>query len=192
MSACSAPPGRAEHAQGYRRYLPLSGGERNVAGDVRALLELSLGFESEATGREHHVSRAVAGPAPGEIREIAPSIIAFADLGDFIDYPVKAYSAGMLVRLAFSISTAVGGEILLLDEILGAGDLAFMRKAKQRIDSLVKGANILVLATHDFASLRALCSRLLLFEHGRIVYDGDVDKGIALYASANSGSAAGN
>ena len=159
---------------------------------LRALLELSLGFESEATGRENIMYRGLLlGRHPREIRAIAPSIIEFADLGDFIDYPVKAYSAGMMVRLAFSISTAVGGEILLLDEILGAGDLAFMRKAKVRIDSLVKGANILVLATHDFAALRSLCSRLLLFEHGRNVYDGDVDKGIALYASANSGSAAG-
>ena len=164
---------------------PLSGGSRDVSGEIRALLELSLGFESEATGRENIMYRGLLlGRHPREIRALAPSIIEFADLGEFIDYPVKAYSAGMMVRLAFSISTAVGGEILLLDEILGAGDLAFMRKAKIRIDSLVKGANILVLATHDLASLRSLCSRLLLFDHGRIVYDGNVDEGIAHYVAA--------
>ena len=174
---------------------PLSGGNRIVAGEIRALLELSLGFESEATGRENIMYRGLLlGRHPREIRALAPSIIEFADLGEFIDYPVKAYSAGMMVRLAFSISTAVGGEILLLDEILGAGDLAFMRKAKVRIDSLVQGANILVLASHDLGALRSLCSRLLLFDHGHIVYDGNVDEGIALYAAAqgtaNSGSMA--
>jgi lipopolysaccharide transport system ATP-binding protein len=164
---------------------PLSGGERRVVGEIRALLELSLGFESEATGRENIMYRGLLlGRRPREIRAMAPSIVEFADLGEFIDYPVKAYSAGMMVRLAFSISTAVGGEILLLDEILGAGDLAFMRKAKARIDSLVKDANILMLATHDLSALRSLCSRLLLFDHGRIVYDGNVEQGIALYASS--------
>jgi lipopolysaccharide transport system ATP-binding protein len=89
-----------------------------------------------------------------------------------------------MVRLAFAISTEVGGEILLLDEVLGAGDLAFMRKAKARIDGLVKGASILVLASHDIAALRSLCSRLLLFDHGRIVFDGNVEEGIAIYTSA--------
>jgi lipopolysaccharide transport system ATP-binding protein len=170
---------------------PLSGGTRRVVGEIRALLELSLGFESEATGRENIIYRGLLlGRHPREMREMAESIVEFADLGEFIDYPVKAYSAGMMVRLAFSISTAVGGEILLLDEILGAGDLAFMRKAKVRIDSLVKDANILVLATHDFGALRSLCSRLLLFDHGRIVYDGNVEEGIALYASATPAGAA--
>lgn len=166
---------------------PLSGGERSVVGEIRALLELSLGFESEATGRENIMYRGLLlGRHPREMQAMAASIVEFADLGEFIDYPVKAYSAGMMVRLAFSISTAVGGDILLLDEILGAGDLAFMRKAKVRIDSLVRGANILVLATHDFSSLRSMCSRLLLFDHGRIVYDGNVEEGIALYTSVQT------
>jgi lipopolysaccharide transport system ATP-binding protein len=164
---------------------PLSGGVRKVVGEVRALLELSLGFESEATGRENVAYRALLlGVHPATIRELAPSIIEFSDLGEFIDYPVKTYSAGMMVRLAFAISTAIGGEILLLDEILGAGDITFMKKAKDRIESLISDAKILLLATHNLASIQDLCNRVLVMDHGCLIYDGPVEVGIARYTEA--------
>jgi lipopolysaccharide transport system ATP-binding protein len=161
---------------------PLSGGTRKVIGEVRALLELSLGFESEATGRENVAYRALLlGAHPARIRELSPSIIEFSDLGEFIDYPVKTYSAGMMVRLAFAISTAIGGEILLLDEILGAGDITFMQKARARIENLISDAHILLLATHDLVSIRAMCNRVLVMDHGHLVHDGPVEEGIDFY-----------
>lgn len=161
---------------------PISSGTIDQKGEVRALFELSLGFESEATGRENIMYRGLLlGYNPTQIRDIEQEIIAFADLGDFIDYPIKTYSAGMLVRLAFAISTSVRGEILLLDEVIGAGDAVFMAKARKRIEELIDHAEIMVLASHDFSALRDFCTRLFVMHHGELVYDGEVEGGIKEY-----------
>lgn len=168
---------------------PIAGGELRVQGRVRALFDLSLGFEPDASGRENILYRGLLlGFSPAFMRGVADEIAAFADLGEFIDYPVKTYSAGMQVRLAFAISTAVGGEVLLLDEVIGAGDEAFMKKAKQRIRNLVDQAEILVLASHDVNSLLALCERGLVLEHGRLVFDGPIEEAIAHYRSPREGT----
>jgi len=161
---------------------PISSGTIQKKGEVRALFELSLGFESEETGRENIIYRGLLlGYSPKQIKDIEEEIIAFADLGEFIDYPIKTYSAGMLVRLAFAISTSVRGEILLLDEVIGAGDAVFMSKARKRIEALIDHAEIMVLASHDFGSLRDFCSRLFVMHHGELVYDGPVEKGLIEY-----------
>ncbi len=161
---------------------PISSGRIDRKGEVRALFELSLGFESEATGRENIMYRGLLlGYSPKQIREIEEEIIAFADLGEFMDYPIKTYSAGMLVRLAFAISTSVKGEILLLDEVIGAGDAVFMAKARKRIESLIDHAEIMVLASHDFGSLRDFCSRIIVMDHGKLVFDGPVEEGLTEY-----------
>lgn len=161
---------------------PISSGTLECSGNVRALFELSLGFESEATGRENITYRGLLlGFTPKQVREIEGEIIAFADLGEFIDYPIKTYSAGMLVRLAFAISTSLPGDILLLDEVIGAGDAAFMAKARKRIMSLMDQAEIMVLASHDFGALRDFCNRLFVLHHGELVFDGDVEKGLEEY-----------
>lgn len=161
---------------------PISSGKRAVQGKLRALFELSLGFESEATGRENILYRGLLlGQKPKEISKLQDEIIEFADLGIFIDYPIKTYSAGMLVRLAFAISTIVPGEILLLDEVIGAGDAAFMQKAKKRIMELIDHAEIMILASHDFNSLKTLCNRVLVLNHGEIIFDGEVEQGIGVY-----------
>ncbi|ENR05778.1 hypothetical protein H721_00540 [Brucella ovis IntaBari-2006-46-332] len=110
---------------------PISSGTLKVTGTVRSLFDIGLGFEPDATGRENILYRGLLlGLTPRFMREIEDEIIEFADLGDFIDYPIKTYSAGMQVRLAFAISTAVDGDILLLDEVIGAGDAAFMTKRR--------------------------------------------------------------
>ena len=114
-------------------------------------------------------------------RKKIDDLIAFADLGDFIDYPIKTYSAGMQVRLAFAISTTVGGDILLLDEVIGAGDANFMAKAKERILQLIKNSNIMILASHDIHSLKSLCHRALVLHHGTVVFDGAVDDAVSYY-----------
>jgi lipopolysaccharide transport system ATP-binding protein len=165
---------------------PISGGTVNVAGRVRSLLDLSLGFEPEATGRENVFYRGLLlGLSPSYMRSLEDEIVGFADIGEFIDYPIKTYSAGMLVRLAFAISTSVAGDILLIDEVIGAGDAAFMVKAKQRIMGLIDRSEILMLATHDFVSLESLCKRGIVLHRGELVYDGSMPQAIAHYKKAN-------
>jgi lipopolysaccharide transport system ATP-binding protein len=166
---------------------PISSGQREVLGTVRSLFDLSLGFEPDASGRENILYRGLLlGLTPRFMREIEDEVVSFADLGAFIEYPIKTYSAGMQVRLAFAISTAVGGDILLLDEVIGAGDANFMTKAKQRIMSLIEKSEILVLASHDFGALKSICDRGLVFHHGEIVFDGNMPDSIAEYKKINN------
>ena len=166
---------------------PISSGERVVEGTVRSLFDISLGFEPEATGRENILYRGLLlGLTPKFMRAMEAEIVEFADIGEFIDYPIKTYSAGMQVRLAFAISTAVGGDILLLDEVIGAGDANFMLKARKRIRELVEKAEILLLASHDFPTLRSICSRGLVFHHGEIIFDGDIEEAVKQYNRVNN------
>jgi lipopolysaccharide transport system ATP-binding protein len=165
---------------------PISGGKIHVHGQIRSLFDLSLGFEPDATGRENILYRGLLlGLSPKLIKEKKEEVIRFADIGKFIDYPIKTYSAGMQVRLAFSISTAIGGDILLLDEVIGAGDANFMAKAKERIASLVEQSQILLLASHDFSSLKSLCTRGIVFHHGKLVFDGEIADAINTYNQVN-------
>jgi len=172
---------------------PISSGTSEIRGQVRSLFDLSLGFEPDATGRENILYRGLLlGLSPRFMREREAEIVAFADLGAFIDYPIKTYSAGMQVRLAFAISTAVGGDILLLDEVIGAGDASFIDKAKARIEHLVDQASIMMLASHDFGSLTRLCPRSVVLHHGTILFDGPTPAAIAFYhgqASTPAGAA---
>lgn len=161
---------------------PIRNGIRIVDGRIRALLELSIGFECEATGRENILYRGLLmGLSPKEVRAHTRDIIEFADLGEFIDYPLKTYSAGMQVRLAFAISTYLEGEILLLDEIFGAGDINFMKKAQDQIMELIRKAQILVFATHDWETARKVCTRGLVFDHGTVRYDGPILQSVDYY-----------
>lgn len=165
---------------------PISSGAVTVDGAVRALFDLSLGFEPDATGRENILYRGLLlGQTPKQMRALENGIVEFADLGEFIDYPIKTYSAGMMVRLAFAISTAVGGDILLLDEVIGAGDAAFMERAKIRIQSLIAQSKILILASHDFAALTSICQRGVVFHHGEIVYDGEISSAVRAFQEIN-------
>jgi lipopolysaccharide transport system ATP-binding protein len=161
---------------------PLIDGNIETAGRIRSLFELNLGFESEGTGRENIIYRGLLlGETPKGIKAKEEAIIEFAELGEFIDYPIKTYSAGMVVRLAFSISTSIGGDILLLDEILNAGDAAFQIKAKARMKELINDAKIIVLVSHDMTSIRTLCNRAIYLRDGRIAADGNPDDVIQVY-----------
>ena len=166
---------------------PISSGRREVIGTIRSLFDLSLGFEPDASGRENILYRGLLlGLSPRFMRSIENEVVEFAGLGEFIDYPIKTYSAGMQVRLAFSISTAVGGDILLLDEVIGAGDANFMTKAKQRILKLIEQSEILVFASHDFSALTTICERGLVFHHGEVVFDGLICDAIKEYKIVNN------
>lgn len=162
---------------------PVEKGSVEVSGKIRALFDISLGFDMESTGRENILYRGLLlGASPAEMREKEGEIIEFAGLGDFIDYPVKAYSTGMAVRLAFAISTCIDGEILLLDEILGAGDATFIDKANRRIIELIDNARLMVFVTHNLEAMKDICNRAIVLNQGRIVFDGKPEDAIKEYS----------
>lgn len=161
---------------------PIESGERNIKGDIRSLFDLSLGFDLESTGRENIMYRGLLlGETPKTIREKEQEIIDFAELGEFIDYPIRSYSSGMLVRLAFGISTSIPGEILLLDEVIAAGDASFYLKAKERMSGLMNQAKILVLVSHDLNTVLEVCNRAILIKQGTIIKDGDPEEVVQFY-----------
>lgn len=161
---------------------PIEHGDIQVTGKIRALFDISLGFDLESTGRENILYRGLLlGATPDEIQQKTDEIVEFTDIGEYIDYPVKSYSTGMAVRLAFAVSTCISGEILLLDEVIGAGDAAFQAKAKRRILELIDEAKIMVFVTHDLVSVQEVCNRALLLEHGKLVFDGSPKEAVELY-----------
>ncbi len=161
---------------------PIQSGVIDVQGEIRALLELTLGFDVQSTGRENIMYRGLMlGCTPEEIHRQEEEIIQFAGLGEFIDYPICSYSSGMMVRLAFAISTTVGGEILLVDEVLSAGDIEFQAKAKERMLDVMSNAKILVLVLHDLETIRQVCNRTILLNHGSVIADGTPKEVIHFY-----------
>ena len=151
-----------------------SQGRVTVRGDVSALLTLGPGFDDELSGRDNILlAGAFMGLDHGEMKDRIDEIIAFADIGQFIDAPIKTYSAGMKTRLGFSIATAVDPDILLLDEVLASGDEAFRVKSKARILEIVRAAKAVVLVTHDMNWVREFCNRAILLEGGHVVAEGE-------------------
>jgi lipopolysaccharide transport system ATP-binding protein len=148
---------------------PPTHGARTVAGRISSLFDASLGFEPDATGWENIAYRGyLQGETPRTIQNKMQEIADFSELGRFLDMPVRYYSAGMVVRLAFSIVTTIDPQILLVDESLSAGDLAFQKKARARMLQMVARAQIVVLVSHDLGSIADLCDQVLWLEHGRI------------------------
>lgn len=164
---------------------PVVSGTVDIKGSIHSLFDLGLGFDLESSGRENIIYRGLLlGATPAEIEAKSQEIIDFADLGEFIDYPIKSYSSGMLVRLAFSVSTSLTGDILLLDEVVGAGDASFMAKAQRRMKELMNGSKIMVFVTHNTTLVQQVCNRVIMMEHGRIVKDGKPDEVVAFYKKA--------
>lgn len=170
---------------------PVDAGTVDVSGKIRALFDLSLGFDLESTGRQNIMYRGLLlGATPDEIHEKEEEIIAFSGLGERIEYPIRSYSSGMLVRLAFSVSTSLTGHILLLDEIMGAGDAEFRAKANERILKMIDKAEILVFVTHDMPAAKKVCNRVVIMDHGHIIADGQPEEIIELYQARMKGGAA--
>lgn len=152
---------------------PLAAGDMTVVGRIGTLLDIGLGFEGESTGRENIYYRGMTmGYSRKQLRAVEEEIVKFADLGDFIDLPMRTYSAGMVVRLGFAISTQFHPDILLVDEVFGAGDAAFSRLALERMMAMVNNSGIFVIATHDLAMVQNVCSRVIWLDRGAIVRDG--------------------
>jgi ABC-type polysaccharide/polyol phosphate transport system ATPase subunit len=144
-------------------------GRRRVKGRISSLFELSLGFEMETSGRQNILYRGyLQGETPQSMRTKMDEIVNFCELGRYLDIPVRFYSAGMLVRLAFSIATTIKPEILLIDEVLSAGDMAFQTKARQRMREMMSQAKIIVVVSHDLDSLAAMCDKGVWLHQGRV------------------------
>jgi ABC-type polysaccharide/polyol phosphate transport system ATPase subunit len=166
----------------YGIYAPSTGTIRTV-GRVDALFDINLGFRAEATGRRNIELRGlINGWSGAEIARRMDEIIAFSELGEFIDLPFKAYSQGMAARLAFATSTAFNPEILLMDEWIGAGDEAFQAKAQRRMQEMIDQAGIIVLASHNREILRETCSLGLVLAGGRVVFFGPLEEALSFVA----------
>jgi lipopolysaccharide transport system ATP-binding protein len=156
-------------------------GRIELTGRVGALISLGAGFNPILTGRENiYVNGAVLGLSKKEIEARLPEIVEFAEIQDFIDAPVQSYSAGMHVRLGFAIATAMQPDVLLLDEVLAVGDVAFRAKCYERLASLRKRAAF-ILVSHDTDQIARVCSSVLVLDRGRQRHLGDVEQGIRLY-----------
>lgn len=158
-----------------------STGSVRMRGTVSSLLELGAGFQPDRTGRENlRLNLALMGRSGREAEQLIPGILEFADIGDFIDQPVRNYSSGMFVRLAFSMAVSVCPDILIIDEALTVGDAIFQIKCYNRIREMAEHAAVL-LVTHDMKTLTAFCTRTMLLHEGRLLFDGDTSRAAVEY-----------
>lgn len=157
-------------------------GNMLVDGHISPMLDLMPGMESECTGYENIILRGtLLGLSRKEIKDQIQDIAELTGLGDYLAMPVRTYSSGMMVRLAFAISASIKPDILLIDEIFGAGDATFMQKARAKMVSLLNQSSIVVIATHDNALIKEFCNKAVLLESGSIKYIGNVDRAIEMY-----------
>jgi lipopolysaccharide transport system ATP-binding protein len=162
-------------------YEPISGRLR-VQGSLNALLDPSLGMNMELTGRENILLRGLYNGLPkSALPRLEADVAEFAELSDFLDLPVRIYSAGMVVRLGFALATAIKPQILLMDEWFLAGDATFLEKARSRLEEMVRGADILVLSSHQTEIIRDWCTRVLWLDQGQVRADGPADLVLANY-----------
>lgn len=154
--------------------LPPTSGEIQIRGQVSAMLSLGIGFNPNLTGRQNVLLGGLAsGLSRAEIEENFDAIVDFAELRDHIDLPMRTYSAGMFSRLAFSVSTTINPEILVIDEALSAGDASFKEKSYARIQELADQAKTLLIVSHALATIQDLCNEVLWLDHGKIAMQGD-------------------
>jgi len=154
-----------------------------IDGRISSLTDMMMGMDAEATGYENILLRSVfLGLSVKQAQANIGEIEDFTELGNFLKLPMRTYSSGMILRLAFAISTAVTPEILIMDELVSAGDAAFMSKAEARLNGLIGRTQILVLASHDLAMLHRLCNKAALMEEGQVRMVGPVDKVLAVYS----------
>ena len=157
-------------------YKPTSG-TVVTAGRVAPMLELGSGFDYELTGRENiFLNGSIMGYSEELLKEKYDEIVAFSELGDFIHQPIKTYSSGMMMRLAFSVATLVEPEILIVDEILAVGDERFQRKSFDRMMKLMSGGTTVLMVSHDLSQIRAMCQRTIWLQKGSVCMNGNVQE----------------
>jgi len=162
-------------------------GTLEVSGETQNLLNISMGMQPEATGLENIYLRGYSAGLTGqEIKERIPDILEFSELETVIHDPVRTYSSGMQLRLAFAVATSVKAEILLLDEWISAGDRFFVERSKERLLDHIHSSEILVFASHTPTMLQELCSRGLVLKQGKIIFDGDIEAALEFYGSVKN------
>lgn len=156
-----------------------------VDGRLTSFTDITLGMDPEASGYDNIIFRCIfMGLTFGEARRLCPAIAEFSQLGQFLNLPVRTYSSGMFVRLAFAISTSIEPDIMIMDEMIGTGDARFIEKAKARLNDLLQRVKILVLATHDAEIMKSLCNKIIWLDHGEIRQIGTFDEVYPSYLAA--------
>ena len=164
-------------------------GTVEIEGHAVPLFDVFLGMDHENTGYENIMLRGLfLGLTRQQIKERVDDIVEFTELGDFLNLPIRTYSAGMRIRLAFAVSTSIVPDILLLDEGIGAGDVAFLEKANKRLDEFTEKAAIIVLASHSEPLLRKICRTCILMEHGKVLRMGETDAVLEYYKNRSGGA----
>ncbi len=161
-----------------------SSGEIVLRGKISSMLEVGTGFEQELTGRENiYMSGTILGMKKAEIDAKMDDIIAFSECKDFIDTPVKRYSSGMYVKLAFSVAAHLDSDIMIMDEVLAVGDSAFQNKCLNRMNQEARSGKTILYVSHNMSTIRQLCTRVVVMKEGKIIHDGDVEEGIRIYSN---------
>jgi ABC-type polysaccharide/polyol phosphate transport system ATPase subunit len=167
------------------RIMEPTSGSVNMQGRISALIELGAGFHPDLTGKDNlFVNGVILGMTRNELKQRFDEIVAFAELEHFIDIPVKFYSSGMYLRLAFAIAINVNADIMLLDEVLAVGDQSFQDKCLKRISELQKSGVTIVFVSHDLGAVRTLCDRTIWLDKGKLIADGGTDQVIAQYSQS--------
>ena len=158
-------------------------GEIKVEGRVSALLELTAGFDVELSGRENiYLKGQIAGLKDSEIKEIEQDIVDFAELGEYIDQPVRTYSSGMKARLGFAVNVSIKPEILIVDEALSVGDASFRNKCLYKVNEIIKNDNVtLLFVTHATSTAKEFCNRGIVMKNGQIIFDDSIEASIDAY-----------
>ena len=159
-------------------------GEIGLNGRVASMLEVGTGFHQELTGRENiYMNGAILGMTKKEIDEKMEDIIEFSECRQFIDTPVKRYSSGMYVKLAFSVAAHLNSEIMIMDEVLAVGDMAFQKKCLDKMNDVSKkNGRTILYVSHNMSTIRQLCNRCIVLNHGKVIFDGDVEEAINIYS----------
>lgn len=161
-------------------------GEIEIKGKICSLFDVSSGMNTESTGYENIVNLAIMRRiSKKNVPNLIKDIETFTELGDFLNSPVKIYSTGMLLKLAFAVATSIPSEIMLIDEIIGAGDMHFIEKATQRLENMIEQSHILVLASHSNDIIKRFCNKVIILDDGQIQFFGDVESGINFYTSGS-------
>jgi lipopolysaccharide transport system ATP-binding protein len=167
-----------------------STGEARLRGKVASLLEVGTGFHSELSGRENiFLNGAIMGMTRAEVRARFDEIVAFAEVDQFLDTPVKRYSSGMYVRLAFAVAAHLQPDILIVDEVLAVGDAAFQKKCLGKMQTVASGGRTVLFVSHNMAAVARLCTRAILLSHGSVAADASVSKVVAAYIGGTLGDA---
>lgn len=151
-------------------------GSIEVNGSVTSMLNISLGMDQDATGMENIYLRGrIMGMSPHKMKSFVDEIVEFTGLGDYMHLPLRTYSSGMAMRLSFAVSTSIEADIILMDEWLSVGDAEFVEKAKSRLDRMVNGARVVVIASHNLDLIKSQCNKIIHLEHGKIANFSDTN-----------------